>query len=553
MGQQRLRIIPLGGLGEIGKNMMVIEYAGDIIVIDCGLAFPDETMHGIDLVLPDFSYLIEHRERVRAVFLTHGHEDHIGGLPYLLREVPVPVYGTRLALGLVRAKLSELGGTASFDGRVLTPRSVVSEGAFAVEAFRVNHSIADCVGLCITTPVGTLVHSGDFKFDQTPVDGQVADFHKLAEFGERGVLCLLSDSTNAERAGYTESERSVGRTLRQVFAAARGRVLVASFASNVHRIQQVIDAAVEHQRQVAVVGRSMENVVAIAHELGYLSVPDGVMVDLETVKALPQNRVAVLTTGSQGEPMSALARMSTGDNRRLQVEPGDLVVLAATPVPGNETMVARTVDNLFRRGAQVLYQAAAGVHVSGHASQEELKLMLNLTRPRYFIPVHGEFRHLVQHAELAHAMGVPREHILVGENGDVFSIGPRNARREGQVPAGAVFVDGLGIGDVGNVVLRDRRQLADDGVVVVALVIEGQNGTIVAGPDLVSRGFVYVKESEALLEEARRRVEQAVERAGRKGRCNPATLRSTVREVLAPYLFEQTGRRPMIMPVIFET
>ncbi|MEW6522139.1 MAG: ribonuclease J [Bacillota bacterium] len=552
MARDYLDLIFLGGLGEIGKNMMAVEYEEDILVIDCGLAFPDENMLGIDVVLPDFTYLLENKERVRAVFLTHGHEDHIGALPYFLRSFDIPVYGTRLTLGLVRAKLAEFGGATSFDGRALRPRQMVEVGAFRLEPFRVNHSIADCVGLAIHTPVGTIVHSGDFKFDQTPVDGEVADFHKLAELGDNGVLCLLSDSTNADRGGYTDTERVVGRTLNEVMSAAEGRVLVASFASNVHRIQQVVDAAVRHHRQVAVVGRSMENVVAIAREMGYLRAPEGTFVELEALRTVPARHAAVLTTGSQGEPMSALARMSSGENRRLQVEPGDVVVLAATPVPGNETMVARTVDNLFRRGARVLYQASAGVHVSGHGSQEELKLMLNLTRPRYFLPIHGEYRHLVHHSDLALDLGIPRGNILVGENGHVFRLDQESARLERQVPAGTVLVDGLGVGDVGNVVLRDRRQLAADGVLVVALAVDAESGQVLSGPDIVSRGFVYMRESEALLEDTRKRVQQIIDRQSRKNRNNISALRNALRESLMPYLLERTGRRPVVMPIILE-
>jgi ribonuclease J len=550
MSHSGLDLIFLGGLGEIGRNMMAIEYGEDMVVIDCGLSFPDESMLGIDIVLPDFTYLLENREKVRAVLLTHGHEDHIGGLPYLLRCLDVPVYGTRLTLGLVRAKLAEHGDGAPVDMRPLRPRQGVELGAFRVGPFRVNHSIADCVGYAVHTPLGTVVHTGDFKFDQTPVDGEVADFHKLAELGDNGVLCLLSDSTNAERPGYTDSERAVGRTLHKVMGDAGGRVLVASFASNVHRIQQVLNAASDHGRQVAVVGRSMENVVCIARELGYLQVPEGTLVDLEQLRSVPPHRAVALTTGSQGEPMSALARMGSGEHPGLSVDPGDVVVLAATPVPGNETMVARTVDNLFRRGARVLYQASAGVHVSGHGNQEELKLMLNLTRPRYFLPIHGEHRHLVHHADLARELGI--DGILMAENGHVLRITEHDARLERQVPAGTICVDGLGIGDVGKVVLRDRRQLAADGVLVVALVVDAESGQLVSGPEITSRGFVYMRESEALLEETRKRVLQMVERHARKSRGGSATLRNVLRESLLPYLLEKTGRRPVIMPVILE-
>ncbi len=545
-----IRLVPLGGLGEIGKNMLAIECNGDIVIVDCGLAFPDESMPGIDLVLPDFSYVLERKNRVKGVVLTHGHEDHIGGLPYFLRECPVPVYGTRLTLGLVRAKLSEAQPISSFEGRTLKVRKPIELGCFHIEPFRVNHSIADCVGLAIRTPEGMILHSGDFKFDQTPVDHEVADFAKLAALGDEGVLCLLSDSTNAERAGYTESESNVGIELNRIMAEAPGRVLVVSFASNVHRIQQVLDASAKHNRKVSVVGRSVENVVRIAAELGYLHYREDLLVDLDELGTLPPAQRTIITTGSQGEPMSALARMSVGENRRVQLEAGDIVVIAATPVPGNETMFARTVDNLFRRGVNVLYGPTSRVHVSGHGSEEELKLMLNLVRPRYFMPVHGEYRHLVFHARIAEQLGIPSKRILLAENGQVIEMSRRKASVVGQTSSTDLLVDGLGVGDVGNAVLRDRHQLARDGVVAIAVSVDRDERTILAGPELASRGFVYMRESASLVEETLERARRAVEKSLASSDCSEAQIRSAIREALTPFLVNKTGRRPTVMPLI---
>ena len=553
MGRSRdcVSIIALGGYGEIGKNMTAIEYRDDIIVIDAGLAFPEEEMLGIDIVIPDIAYLVEKADRVRAIILTHGHEDHIGALPYILRTLHVPVYGTRLTLGLVNNKLRE-HGIEDAVMKEIRPRDRLAIGPFKVEFFRVNHSIADCVGLAVHTPVGTILHTGDFKFDQTPVDGEVSDFHKLSELGDGGVLVLLSDSTNADRPGYTPSEKVVGRTLREIFSSEKSRILVASFASHVLRIQQVISAASEYGRKVAVVGRSMENVVATAMELGYLDVPKGVLVDIEEIKRMPPDRVVILTTGSQGEPMSALTRIASADHKKVEITPGDIVIIAATPVPGNETMVTRTIDNLFRRGARVIYEASSGVHVSGHASQEELKLMLNLVRPKYFVPIHGEYRHLIHHAELAASVGVPAGNILIGENGTVFEFSAREARIAGRVQAGNVLVDGLGVGDVGSVVLRDRKQLAEDGILIAVLAVDSETCELLSGPDIVSRGFVYVRESEQLMEECKERVRQILERCAESGLTEWSTIKSAVKDALSKFLYERVGRRPMILPIIMD-
>lgn len=550
--KRKVRIIPLGGVGEIGKNMMVIESGEDLIVVDAGLAFPEAEMLGVDIVIPDITYLAENRARVRALLLTHGHEDHTGAIPYILKQMSVPVYGPALALGLVKEKLQEHRLELPRGSKAYKPGDVVELGSFKVEPFRVNHSIADSVGLIIRTPVGTIVHTGDYKFDQTPVDGQVADFHRLAEVGEAGVLVLVTDSTNADRPGYTPSEKTVGVTLRSIISNASGRVMVATFASNVHRIQQVLAAAAQHERKVAVVGRSIETTVRVARELGYLDVPDGLIINVDAIRRLPPEGVVILTTGTQGEPMSALSRMSTNDHRWVEIIPGDTVVIAASPVPGNESMVYRTVDNLFRLGAEVVHGRESGVHVSGHGAQEEIKLMLTLTRPRYVIPNHGEYRHMARCAELAEAVGIPRDNVLVGENGSVFEFSTQGARIAGRVTAGTVMIDGLGVGDVGNVVLRDRRQLAQDGIFIVVLAIDKQTSALVSGPDVVSRGFVYVRESEDLIEGAKAVVTRVIDKCRTQGKSDWPAIRGGLREQLSQFLWEKTRRRPIILPVVLE-
>ena len=551
MAKQKLQIIPLGGLGEIGKNMTVIRFGDDIVVIDCGLMFPDDDMLGIDLVIPDISYLQENRNLVRAIVLTHGHEDHIGALPYVLKELNVPVYGTRLTLGILEGRLKEthVSGASLMP---VKPREQIQVGPFKIGFFSMCHSIADAVGVSIKTPVGTIVHSGDFKFDQTPVDGNVADLHRLAELGDQGVLVLLADSTNAERAGHTLSERTVGLTFEEEFRNAKGRILIATFSSNVHRIQQAVDTAAKYRRKVAILGRSMMNVVNIAIELGYLHIPENVLIDIDEINNYPAADLVVITTGSQGEPMSALTRMASNDHRKVEIVPGDTVIISATPIPGNEKLVSRTIDLLFRQGAKVVYERTSGIHVSGHASREELKLLHNLIRPKFFVPVHGEYRHLIKHAQLAQEMGMPMERIFVAENGQVLEFGPDRGVMAGKVTAGKVLVDGLGVGDVGNIVLRDRRQLSQDGILIVVITIDKQSGVVVAGPDIVSRGFVYVRESEALMETAREKVLQALERCDMTGGTEWATIKSTVRDSIGKFLYEKTRRRPMILPLIME-
>lgn len=548
---QKIQIIPLGGLGEIGKNMTVIRYGDDIIVIDSGLMFPEDDMLGIDLVIPDISYLLENRDMVKAIVLTHGHEDHIGALPYVLKQLDVPVYGTRLTLGILEGRLKE-NNVATSNLNSIKPGEQIDIGLFKIGFIRVSHSIADAVGLSIKTPIGTIVHTGDFKFDQTPVDGKVTDFHKFAELGDQGVLVLLADSTNAERPGFTLSERSVGATFDEAFRSAHERIIIATFSSNIHRIQQAVDTACRYRRKVAVLGRSMTNVVNIALELGYLTIPEGVLIDIDEINNYPLSQIVIVTTGSQGEPMSALTRMAMSDHRKVEIIPGDTVIISATPIPGNEKLVSRTIDYLFRQGADVIYEKTSGIHVSGHASQEELKLMHNLIRPKFFIPVHGEFRHLIKHAKLAQELGMPKEHIFVADNGQILEFTRDRGTIAGKTTAGNVLVDGLGVGDVGNIVLRDRRQLSKDGILIVVVTMDKQRGCVVSGPDIVSRGFVYVRESEQLMEEAKERVKQALERCETDSITEWATIKSNVRDVLGKYLYERTRRRPMILPIIME-
>jgi len=548
---QKISLIPLGGLGEIGRNMMLVRYGGNILVIDCGLIFPEDEMFGVDVVIPDVSYLLENRHMVRGIIVTHGHEDHIGALPYVLKDLNVPVYGTKLTLALLQAKLKEYG-VSGFKLQQVKPRDILKLGPFKVEFIRVSHSIADSVALAIHTPVGTIVHTGDFKIDHTPIDGEVFDFYKFAQLGEEGVLVLLSDSTNVERPGFTMSERAVGQTFDEVFRKAKERIIVASFASNIHRIQQVISIAHKYNRKVAIAGRSMLNVVNIACELGYLTIPPGTLVELDEIIHLPKNKTVIISTGSQGEPMSALTRMAMAEHRQVEIMPGDTVIISALPIPGNEKLVARIVDQLFRQGADVYHEAVDGVHVSGHASQEELKLMISLVKPKFFVPIHGEYRMLIKHANLAQELGIPPENIFVIENGQVLEFTREKGYIAGRVPASRVLVDGLGVGDVGNIVLRDRKQLAQDGILIVVLTLNKDTGAIMAGPDIVSRGFVYVREAEELIEEAKAKVRQALDKCEERKITDWSTIKANVRETLSKFLYEKTRRRPMILPIIME-
>ncbi|MCF2584377.1 ribonuclease J [Mitsuokella multacida] len=550
-GAQKLQIIPLGGLGEIGKNMTVIRVDDEILVIDAGLMFPDEDMLGIDLVIPDISYLIENKDKIKAIVLTHGHEDHIGALPYVLKKINVPVYGTRLTLGILEGRLKE-NGVDSSNLHSVMQGDIINVGCFSVGFIRVNHSIPDAVGLSIKTPVGMIVHTGDFKLDYTPIDGKMTDFRRFSDLGNRGVLVLMADSTNSEREGHTPSERTVGAAFDRAFHNARGRIIVATFSSNVHRIQQVIDTAVRYKRHVAVLGRSMVNVVNISLELGYITAPEGTIVDIDEIHNYRMEQMVIITTGSQGEPMSALTRMSMSDHRKVGIVPGDTVIISATPIPGNEKLVSKTIDNLMKLGANVIYGRNQGIHVSGHASREELKLMHNLVRPKFFIPVHGEYHHLVQHARLARELGMPKENIFISENGQILEFTRDKGQVAGKVTAGMVMVDGLGVGDVGNIVLRDRRQLSQDGILIVVVTMNKQTHRVVSGPDIVSRGFVYVRESEALMDEATARVQQALDRCEDEKVKEWAAIKSNVRDALGRYLFEKTRRRPMILPIIME-
>ncbi|MDQ0494333.1 MULTISPECIES: ribonuclease J [Paenibacillus] len=550
----KLMIFALGGVGEIGKNMYVVQYGNDIVVVDSGLKFPEEDMLGIDIVIPDISYLTENRDKVRGIVLTHGHEDHIGGLPYVLKHLNVPVYGTKLTLGLVENKLKEANLLGETKRILINADSEIKLGStLKATFFKTNHSIPDSVGVCIDTPEGAVVHTGDFKFDHTPVNGQYADLQRMAEIGARGVLALLSDSTNAEKPGFTPSEKSVGIVLEDIFRKSRQRVVVATFASNVHRIQQVINAAEATGRKVTVIGRSMVNVVGIASDLGYLEIPDGMLIEPEEVGKMSADRVVILCTGSQGEPMSALTRMARSTHRKVDILPGDSVIIAATPVPGNEKYVGRTIDELFRLGANVYYSAAnPGIHVSGHGSQEELKLMLNLMKPKFFLPIHGEFRMQRRHALLAEGVGVEPENIFITDIGEVIEIQNGGARRAGKVTAGNVLIDGLGVGDVGNIVLRDRKLLSQDGILVVVVTLSKQDGTIKSGPDIISRGFVYVRESEGLLDEANRIVSSTLHKLMSENVNEWASLKTNVKDALGRFLYEQTRRRPMILPIIME-
>ncbi|MBE9482161.1 MAG: ribonuclease J [Chloroflexi bacterium] len=549
MVKRRLKIIPLGGLSEIGKNMMVIEYEDDIIIIDAGLMFPGADMLGIDIVIPDISYLLERREKIRGIIITHGHEDHIGALPYLLPQLNVPVYSTKLTNGLISVKLKERKALTGANLNIVPPGGSVTLGKFRVEFFPVCHSIPDSVGLIIYTPVGTIVHSGDFKLDYTPVDGKPTDLSRLAQLGAQGVLLLLSDSTYAELPGYTLSERVVGQTLDHVMANAPGRVIVTTFASLVSRIQQVIDSAAKHQRRVVVIGRSMSDTVKMALELGYLNAPEGILARLDEVKGMPHNKVVLVTTGSQGEPTSALVRMANRDHRQVHILRGDTIVLSATPIPGNEALINRTLDNLFKQGAEVLYDKVAQVHVHGHGSQEELKLMLNLVKPKFFMPIHGAYRHLSIHAKLAESIGIPKENTFVLEDGDILEISPQAGRITGKVSAGNVYVDGLSVGDIGSLVLRNRRMLSKDGIVIVVIAVNGQTGKLVGHPDIVSRGFVDTRESKDMIDESRELVARALDRSGDR----PAEwgfVNTKIRDILNKFYYDQTKRRPMILPVM---
>ncbi len=548
-----VRIMPLGGLGEVGKNITLYECQGEMILVDCGIVFPDSDMFGVDLVIPDFTYLVQNKENIRGIVITHGHEDHIGGLPYLLKEINLPVYATRLTIGLINNKLEEHGLVRSTKLVEITPRRKFRLGCFTIEPIHVNHSIPDAVALAISCPAGVILQTGDFKIDYTPITGGPTDLVTIAEYGERGVLALLSDSTNAERPGFTATEQKVGASIEALFSrAGKKRVIIATFASNLYRIQQLIDLAVKAGRKVAVSGRSMVNNTQMALELGYLHAPENVLIDIEEINRYPAEKIVLVTTGSQGEPLSALSRMASASHRNVRVGPNDFIIISANPIPGNEKMVTKVVNGLLKLGAEVIYESMYDVHVSGHACQEEQKLMLTLARPKYFFPVHGEYKQLKKHAQTAAAVGVPEENIYIGENGDCIIVSADGLTVGEPVPAGAIMVDGLGVGDVGNVVLRDRRHLSEDGLVIVAAALDARTGTILAGPELVSRGFVYVRENEKLMDETRDQVREVLGSMSTLDLRDSGSVRTRIRETTSAFLYRKTKRSPMILPIIME-
>ncbi|WP_438824421.1 ribonuclease J, partial [Bacillus sp. JJ63] len=552
--ENTLSIFALGGINEIGKNMYVIQYANDIVIIDCGSKFPDESLLGIDLIIPDITYLKENQDKIRALVVTHGHEDHIGGIPYILKQLNVPIYATRLTLGLIEVKLKEHKLQNVTDLFVIDSESLIELGQISLTFFKTNHSIPDCLGIAFHTPEGTVVHTGDFKFDLTPVNNQYPDIHKMAKIGSNGVLALLSESTNAERSGFTPSERIVGEHIEEAFLKARRKVILSTFASNVNRVQQVVDAARKTNRKLALLGRSMVNVVSVALERGYLNIPEGMLIEAHEINQMDPEKVTILCTGSQGEPMAALARLASGNYRQVDILPEDTVIIAATPIPGNERNVSRIVDNLFLLGANVIYGtgSSTGMHVSGHAYKEELKLMLTLMKPKYFIPIHGEFRMLHHHRLLAESVGVKKDNIFVMNNGDVVDIKNQVAYQSRRIPAGDVYVDGLGIGDVGNIILRDRKQLAEDGMLVIVITLSKTDGKMISGPDTISRGFVYVRDSEDFLKKINQLVVTIVNNPQKANISQWNVLKKNIKETLGQFVYEHTKRKPMILPIIIE-
>ncbi len=549
---QKLKFFALGGLNEIGKNMYVYEYAGEIIIVDCGLAFPDDDMLGIDLVIPDISYLKKHKNRIRAIIITHGHEDHIGALPYVLREVNAPIYATKLTAGIIRQKLSEHNLLSKTKVKIASPGDKIKIGSFEVEMIHVNHSIADSVALAIKTPLGTVIHTGDYKLDITPIQGPMMDIARLGQLGKRGVLALMGESTNIERPGYTLSESTVGDTFEALFKDCKQRIIVTTFASNVHRVQQIIRAAVKYGRKVAINGRSMENIMEVAQNLGYLDIPSDVLVDLNTISKHPKNKICIITTGSQGEAMSGLYRIAFSAHKKIEIMPNDRVIISASPIPGNEKAVSNVINELYRKGAEVIYEKLAEVHVSGHACQEELKLMLALTKPKYVVPIHGEHRHLKAHEALAVKMGVKPKNVFVTELGKVIEFTEKGAKLGAAVPSGKILIDGSGIGDVGSVVLRDRKQLGTDGIITVVVSIDSETGRLISPPDIVSRGFIYVKEAEDIMEELRALSAEVVTTALKSKHPDWATMKNTLKGKMSDYLYQKIKRSPMILPIIVE-
>ncbi|WP_244997978.1 ribonuclease J [Clostridium bowmanii] len=551
-GKNKIKIIPIGGLGEIGKNITAIEYKDEIIVIDCGISFPDADMYGVDLVIPDVTYLLENRDKVKGIFLTHGHEDHIGALPYVLKQINIPVYGTRLTLGLVENKLQEHGIMADCTLNVVKAGDIIKLEKLSVEFIRVSHSIADACAIAVHTPIGRIVHTGDFKIDYTPIDGELLDFERFAKLGGQGVLLLMADSTNVERPGFTISEKVIGESLNKLFYKADGRIIVASFASNIHRIQQIANASVMHGRKIAFSGRSMERISEVAMDLGYLHIPQESIITVAEIHNYPDDKVTIVTTGSQGEPLAALTRMASATHRSIEIQKGDLIIISASPIPGNEKFIYNVINELFKKGANVIYNTTEEIHVSGHACQEELKLMHSLVRPKYFMPVHGEYRHLKQHALLAEKLGMDPANIFIGETGQILEVSQNECKFGGRVQTGAIMVDGLGVGDVGNIVLRDRKHLAEEGILTVVVTIERETYSILAGPDIITRGFVYMKESNELINEARDIVRKELEQCLNNKVKEWAVIKSCIRNALGQFLYIKTKRRPIIIPIIME-
>ena len=551
--KQNLKIIPLGGLEEIGKNITVFEYGNDIVVLDCGMAFPDEEMPGVDIVIPDFAYLEKNQDKIRAVVLTHGHEDHIGALPYFLSKINVPVYGTRLTIGLVLNKLKEHGLDKTVKLHSVLPGNVLKLGEFRVEFIRSNHSIPDAAAIAFHTPVGIILHTGDFKIDSTPIEGKMIDLKRIGELGKKGILALMSDSTNAERPGYTMSESTVGAAVDEIFRNnIKNRIIVATFASNIHRMQQIVNSAAQYGRKIALSGRSIVNVVTVAVELGHMKIPKGMLIDIDEITNYPPHKLVIITTGSQGEAMSALARMAYSEHRKVTLGSKDTVIISANPIPGNEKAVSKVINELYKLGTNVIYEALADIHVSGHACTEELKIIMNLANPKFFIPVHGEYRHLYHHSAIAQKMGIPEKNIIKLQIGSVLELNSEKFKINGTVPSGRIFVDGLGVGDVGNIVLRDRKLLAEDGLIVVVVTLDSHTRRIISGPDVVSRGFVYMRESEDLMENIKECARKSIEKSTDRRNCDWNTMKAKIKGDLSDYLYYKTKRKPMILPVIME-
>lgn len=549
---QKLKVIPLGGLGEIGKNMTAIEYDDELIVIDCGIAFPDESMYGVDLIIPDITYLIENESKIKGIFITHGHEDHIGAIPFILKQINIPIYGTRLTIGLIETKLREHGLLATTSLNIVKPREITQFNHLGVEYIRNTHSIADSCSLALHTPVGIIFHTGDFKVDLTPIDNEPMDFERISELAKEGILLLMSDSTNVERKGYTMSERAISETFTKLFEHATGRIIVATFASNIHRMQQIIDASSRYNRKVAFSGRSMENISSVATELGYLHIDDKQLVNINNINQVADGELTLIVTGSQGEPMGALARIAFSNHRHIKLKPNDLFIISASPIPGNDKLIGRVINELYRKGCNVIYKDLEAVHVSGHACQEELKLILRLTHPKFFMPVHGEYRHLIHHKNLAEKVGIPKDNIRVLSTGQVLELTKHSAEINGRVRTGAIFVDGIGVGDVGNVVLRDRRMLAEGGMLIVVATIDKDSKTLISEPYIVTRGFVYVKESEDLMNEVKQITETEIETLLSNETNEILVMKNRIKKALERYLYEKTKRRPSIFPIIME-